>query len=333
MKSVEEMIAFAQRALSLDSTVKTELIPFGGRGSDRSYYRFKWEDNSAILAHYDLSRIENAYFADIAAFLQSRGIAIPKIIKHDKDNCLILMDDLGDLDLWTLRNEPWNARRSYYQKALTIVKKLHACAACNVRLMEPFSTTLYRWERDYFRTHFVGTLCGIELDRSFSEALEQELEQLSQRLLSQAQRLIHRDLQSQNIMIFHDEAFLIDFQGMRFGSPFYDLGSILCDPYVSFSPDERNELLMFYYGLSKSDMEWEDFQRSFWEASAQRLMQALGAYGFLGMSKGLKNYLAHVPSGLKNLQLAAENAGSLSLLLETCIKCKSALPSSVTEIL
>src|SRR5208282_5405475 len=107
--------------------------------------------------------------------------------------------------------------------------------------------------------------------------------------------LVHRDLQSQNVMIRDEKPFLIDFQGMRFGSLFYDLGSLLCDPYVHFSEIERDELLLFYYGLSKRQQEWAEFRHGFWEASAQRLMQALGAYGFLGVNRGLAAYLEHVP--------------------------------------
>jgi len=76
-------------------------------------------------------------------------------------------------------------------------------------------------------------------------------------------------------MIRAGEPFFIDFQGMRFGSLFYDLGSLLCDPYVTLEDRERDELLFFYYGLSKRELDWPGFRNSFWEASAQRLMQAL----------------------------------------------------------
>jgi aminoglycoside/choline kinase family phosphotransferase len=34
----------------------------------------------------------------------------------------------------------------------------------------------------------------------------------------------------------------------------------------------------------------------------QRLMQALGAYGFLGLAKGNRHFLAHVPAALTSLR-------------------------------
>jgi hypothetical protein len=126
-------------------------------------------------------------------------------------------------------------------------------------------------------------------------------------------------------MIRERQPFLIDFQGMRFGSPFYDLGSLLCDPYVSFSDSEREELLYFYYKLGTRDLDWTSFRKTFWEASAQRLMQALGAYGFLGLKKGIKTFLDYIPHGLHNLRHAASQVASLPCLLELTRECQRVL--------
>src|SRR5208337_2062155 len=130
---------------------------------------------------------------------------------------------------------------------------------------------------------------------------EAELSALADRLAGGRGCLIHRDLQSRNVMIRDGAPFFIDFQGMRNGCASYDLGSLLCDPYVSLSDADREELLSFYYGLSKQDVDRVAFDNAFWEASAQRLMQALGAYGFLGLEKGLDDFIAHIPAGLDNL--------------------------------
>ena len=155
--------------------------------------------------------------------------------------------------------------------------------------------------------------------------MELELSSLAERLSETMRCLVHRDLQSQNVMIRGGEPFLIDFQGMRFGSPFYDLGSLLCDPYVEFDDRERMELLHLYYELSRQDLPWEDFQKIFWEASTQRLMQALGAYGFLGLKKGLKAFLDHIPSGLRNLHRAVQKVKSLPHLQELVHACQNSM--------
>jgi len=85
------------------------------------------------------------------------------------------------------------------------------------------------------------------------------------------------------------------------------------------------DLLLYYYNLSKQDLSWKDFQKMFWETSAQRLMQALGAYGFLGLKKGLKAFFEHIPAGVQNLHLAASRVTSLPCLQQLSIGCQRAI--------
>jgi hypothetical protein len=54
-------------------------------------------------------------------------------------------------------------------------------------------------------------------------------------------------------------------------------------------------------------------------------MQALGAYGFLGRTKGLASFLGHIPAGLHNLSTAASHVPWLSALRELITECSVAL--------
>ncbi|HTY63068.1 MAG TPA: phosphotransferase [Acidobacteriota bacterium] len=330
MKSRDALISFARESLGISSSDRSELIALSGRGSDRSYYRFNWGIHSVIVVQYESNRVENSYFADIAEFLYVNGIPVPRMIRHDAANGRILLEDLGGTDLWMLRDAPWEQRQMLYRKTLSAAHMLHSIPESQfpsdrIRLTEPFGPSLYRWERNYFLENFVIALCNIQLDVDRSRALETELSALADKLSSGKRCLVHRDLQSQNVMICGDRPFLIDFQGMRFGTLYYDLGSLLCDPYVDFTGTERMELLSYYYNRSDQEVDWDGFAGAFWQASAQRLMQALGAYGFLALKKGLQTYLAHVPNGLRNLRTAAENAHTLPLLRSLCDACEMAL--------
>ena len=338
MKSSEEIIRFAREALGLSKSASVEFSRFEGRGSDRTFFRLKWSPHeSVILVHYDPRRVENSYWVDLSVFLRDIRIPVPRLLHFDPVRCLILMEDLGDTDLWSLRDAPWETRRTLYQKTLGVVNRLHSLPenefpSSRVRIMESFGPGLYCRERNYFMDSFVRAVCRIRLEPSFEEGLERELSGLAERLDVNGRCLVHRDLQSQNVMVRRGEPFLIDFQGMRFGSPFYDLGSLLCDPYVRFSAGEQGDLLSFYYGLSESDMDWPAFQTHFWAASAQRLMQALGAYGFLGLKKGLKAFLGHIPAGLHQLQRAAGNVSFLPRLLELSVECRKAIENGKRTI-
>jgi aminoglycoside/choline kinase family phosphotransferase len=329
VKSPEELAAFVREALGLAPGDALELRPLAGRGSDRAYYRARYDvgshGGSAILTHYGAARVENSYYAGIAAFLAGVGVPVPSVIRHRDEGGegMVLQEDLGETDLWALRDAPWEVRGALYRKTLEAVHRLHSHPERDfpkgrVRLMEEFSPAYYRWERDYFKTNFLGVLRGVGLEDGEGRELESELDALAGRLLAGRRRLVHRDLQSQNVMLRQGaggvEPVLIDFQGMRFGNRFYDLASLLCDPYVAFSDGQRLELLEHAYALDGEGMDWGRFQTSFWEAAAQRLMQALGAYGMLGVVKGLTGYLRHVAPALGNLRLATRNAGSLPRL-------------------
>jgi hypothetical protein len=171
----------------------------------------------------------------------------------------------------------------------------------------------------------VGEVCKIKLSSLDAAKLMKELDSLSARLQKIEPCLIHRDFQSQNIMIKNEKPVLIDFQGMRKGCLFYDLGSLICDPYVTFTAAERNELINFYYDLMRPAVSLDEFANNFWKASAQRLMQALGAYGFLGLKKNKPAFLKHINNGLANLLIAVNHAPLLARLKDIAIQCQTAL--------
>jgi aminoglycoside/choline kinase family phosphotransferase len=73
---------------------------------------------------------------------------------------------------------------------------------------------------------------------------------------------------------------------------------------VELSDGEQAELLAFYMGLVRAGGEAVNeaaFERTYWLCAAQRLMQALGAYGFLGYERGRADFLAHIPVALPRL--------------------------------
>ena len=109
---------------------------------------------------------------------------------------------------------------------------------------------------------------------------------------------------------------------MRPGSPFYDLGSLLCDPYVAFPEEGRERLLHFYHAASGSPYSWEAFRELFLLASAQRLMQALGAYGFLGREREKPLFLAHIRPALENLISITAETGRLPRLHALARRCR-----------
>jgi N-acetylmuramate 1-kinase len=306
------------------------LEPIKKGGSDRQFFRVSLpHKDSFIFMHYGDEVAENAYWASINSFMASLGINVPRIIEQDIPRHFILLTDLGDVDLWSERSLPWEERREYYFQALTQIRRLHAYPLARIpadlKLSESYSLRLYKWEHEYFLENLVGEVCKIKPSSADAAKLNKELDALSERLQKIKPCLIHRDFQSQNIMIKNERPVLIDFQGMREGCLFYDLGSLICDPYVTFDDEERDELINFYYELMNPDYSRDIFVNNFWEASAQRLMQALGAYGFLGLKKNKPTFLKHINNGLTNLIIAVNQTPKLVRLKNLAIQCQTTL--------
>ena len=324
-----EMEPFVRSILGLPEKAPLSLSPLARGGSARSFYRADCGDRGTVIfMRYAAAPAENTRYAAIAGFLAEIGVTVPRILVHDETRRFLVMEDLGERDLWSFRQAPWQERRGYYLKTLALARRLHSFPLkdfpAGITLAEGFTPALYRWERDYFREHFVAGFCRIAPDAAEQDALEKELQDLAGRLAKGPRGLVHRDLQSQNVMLRNGAPVLIDFQGMRFGNPCYDLGSLLCDPYVAFTDTERLELLSSYHELLPPEIKWEEFTEQFWMAAAQRLMQALGAYGYLGLKQNKPGFLAHIPAGLTNLIAAAGHA-NLPRLRELALACLNIL--------
>lgn len=301
-------------------------------GSDRTFSRVQLKDGrSFIFMAYGNEVAENAYWTGINRFLTDLNVPVPRIIAYDQEQRFLLLEDLGEIDFYMLRTLPWHKRRRFYLAALSEIHRLHRFPLSdlppNLKHAQGYDDTLYRWEHRYFLEHFVEAVCKLDVSGSWMQQWTEESQALVSRLQKISPCLIHRDFQSQNIMLSDNRPVFIDFQGMRPGNLFYDLGSLICDPYVTFTPDERNELIAFYYRIMDPDYSLDQFADYFWEGAAQRLMQALGAYGFLGLKKNKPDFLKHTVNGIKTLVTATAQTGTLPVLNELARNCMSRLSS------
>jgi aminoglycoside/choline kinase family phosphotransferase len=287
-----------------------KIRPIEKGGSDRKFYRIRCSPNQTlILVKYNLEREENRHYVEIANFLDTKGIRVPKIYFHDAAEGLIWIEDLGERDLYSYRHESWLVRRAFYESALDQIIKLHTlpesvCLEMKEHLPAEFDAALYRWEQRYFFNNSLGRYFSVnESTRKELMALA-GLREIAKHLASLPRVLVHRDFQSQNIIIQNGQANLIDFQGMRPGLAEYDLASLLFDPYVELSGAERAELISYYWQKQAGNGRVVEgqFDNTLQLCAMQRLMQALGAYGFLGLVRGHEHFLEYIPRAVCSLR-------------------------------
>jgi aminoglycoside/choline kinase family phosphotransferase len=318
--SLERLIDQTRERFPHYNESKVEILPLEKGGSDRRYYRVRFTaDHSLILVKYNPEKPENERFVAIANFLNGIGVNAPLIYHHDREQALIWMQDLGEEDLWHHRTEPWAVRRRFYEAALDQIALLHRSApslAEQLHLHPEFDESLYLWEQNYCLENCFGLYFQVPAAELQKLREHGAFEKLAKRLASYRRVLIHRDFQSQNVIIWDEQAYLIDFQGLRPGLPQYDLASLLLDPYVTLGHRERDHLLRYYFDRNEIVRTFPEFERVYLDCGIQRLMQALGAYGVIGILREKKEFLRHIQPAIKTLIEVASLAEDFNFFAE-----------------
>lgn len=294
--STEAILSTARQFLEVDPTTPITMVPIKRGASGRTIARVKTPVHDDFIGvHWTDEREDNAQFVPIAEFLKDAKFNVPEILYDRSQHNVALIEDLGDTDLLSLKNQPFKARLTYYRSALEQVDRLFFTKVPkDLELMPPFDADLYRWEQTYFFDYFIEDFLKespvtLEKNEAFIE--------MANGLGSSHKHLVHRDFQSQNLLIKDGEIYMIDFQGLRRGRQEYDLASLIFDPYMDHSEDEREQLLDLWEDISDERPETSLFHK----CAAQRLMQALGAFGNIIENRNDDWYRQHVPTAMRSL--------------------------------
>lgn len=280
--------------------------PLAGDGSDRCFIRVSQGPETAILV-IGPNQAENRAYAAIGRHLWALDEAGPQFLAADVSAGLFLIEDLGSHHLIDLKQSLDPGRlEAAYGRVVDLLALVHDRGLEDFDPNWCFQTRAYdrdlilNAEAGYFLQAFVFGYLGMEADRA---GLEPEFKTLAQKALAAGQEvLMHRDFQSRNIMIKNGRPRIIDFQGARLGPPGYDLASLLYDPYARLDRRLREALYQRYISKRRAPgFSPEPFARSYPFLAVCRLMQALGAFGFLTKVKKKPGFKSYIPAALSGL--------------------------------
>jgi len=292
------------------------ITPLPQSGSDREYYRVSSENRSAIGA-YNPDHKENMAFLSFSKHFYNKGLAVPKIYIEDTENNMYLLEDLGDITLFSYLSK----KRTFdyfpgelievYRQIIAEIPKFQIVAAkdmdysvCYPRAS--FDKQSMMWDVNYFKYYFLK-LAKIPFDE---QRLEDDFHTFTDYLLDvDRDYFLYRDFQSRNVMLVNGKPYFIDYQGGRRGALQYDLASLLYDGKADIPQDVRNLLLEYYIGeVSKYiNIDKEKFVAQYYGYVIIRIMQAMGAYGFRGFYEKKEHFLLSIPYALKNIEWLLAN--------------------------
>lgn len=290
-----------------------DVVLIAGGGSDRQFYRIVQPTKALVLMVSPPGDHEFSKYLAIAQFLRTIGVGAPEIYEAYPEDKIVIMEDLGDLSLYRLLKDERSEEvtRAWYERVLHILARLQTegkrhWSACPAVVERTFDYAALRWETDYFFTSFVTQYCRIKVPEV--QELDQEFCNLATKVAAEPLFFMHRDFQSQNIMVHRKRIRIIDFQGARKGLLQYDLASLLKDSYIMLSEQQQQTLLSSYLRELRNQRvavpPHEQFREIYTLAGLQRTMQALGAFAFLSRTKGKTWFEQFIPAGLHHLRTA-----------------------------
>lgn len=301
------------------------IVPMTGDASTRSFYRLHAPDGPArVVMDYGKPFEGETDDMRAAKLLEAAGLPVAKILGEAGEPGCLILEDLGERTLeQALSSASADERGRLYRAAVEI-----AAAIANRGTLElerqgdewpALDANRFRFEMDFFMQHYGRGLMGMA--RVPSEVVDL-LHALADRAAETPRRVLcHRDYHSRNLVVSAGGTLaMVDIQDARWGPDTYDLASLLRDAYVDLGDDEAEPLVEGYLDKLTVAPQRAEFRARFRVVAAQRMIKALGTFGYQVSCLGRDRYLDGVPRTLARLRRelpAGPETASLGRALET----------------
>jgi aminoglycoside/choline kinase family phosphotransferase len=299
-----------------------EALP--GDASFRRYFRIELPDGSTrMLAWYPVD-VQSQLRRFLDAYASVKPTAYLPTVLHQSEGAA-LMEDVGDRTLYDVLHEDRAEGVKWYRKAITLLFYFQRAGGTDIN--PPFTAAFFRDELEMTREFYVEKLMGVPHEKTLE--LEPILKKLANNIARHPYVLCHRDYHGQNIHVFNDKLYLIDFQDMRMGPDTYDLASLLRDRGVARILGEDTEMdLVDYYAEWRAvgvpgrtelpQGERRNMRRRYFETLLQRSVKILGTFSKQPVTRGRMWYLDFIPPTIESVRRCIQELpeyGALQQLL------------------
>ncbi len=306
----QRLVDFIERELDSECHA-SQLNRLAGDASERQYFRYLSRSGEAVIltAYPEPFDPDTFTYQQVYHLLLKIGLPVPKIIALDGELGIVLQEDLGDESLQDrLLTAAEKERRELLHQAIDHIVTIQQEGT---KALKPeyqasvlaFDAEKLHSELLFFNRHFLGGYRGLKVTQE--EGLMEEFTRLSTELAGLPRLLCHRDYHVRNLMLKDGKIYIIDFQDARQGPPSYDVVSLLKDS-IELDDEEVDEYRDYYLNRAHLTRQVEDFVRQFHLMCIQRLLKALGTYGFQITKRGNDLYQQYVSGSLQRALLSLQ---------------------------
>jgi aminoglycoside/choline kinase family phosphotransferase len=300
------------------------VVPLTGDASDRRYFRVRMPHAPSIVLslHAGPFDFDTLPFVNVARLLSRMPVPIPEVLGHADDLGVLALQDLGDVTLQAHLGAATPAEHAaLYRDSVALIATLQRRgaeleSADYLPYRIAFDVEKLSWEMDFFIKHFLEAYRGVVLSADALGALRRELSVMVDALASEPRVLCHRDYHSRNLMLHHDELYIIDFQDARMGPDTYDLVSLLRDSYVDLPDHTVDELIAYFLALKGQTARADEFRQRFDLMALQRNLKALGTFGYQTTARRNPVYIQYIPRTLHYVRTNLDNLPAFDRLAD-----------------
>lgn len=250
-------------------------------------------------------------FVAMASALDAAGMSVPRVLAHDLDRGLLLLDDLGDGVFGALVAKDLSRQPDLWRAAVDALVALRKFDATGPLAVPGGSYTLPTYDKSalgietelivdwYWKCAHEGRDADPAARAEFLALWSPVLD----RLAAASPHLVLRDYHSPNLMWLPERngiarVGIIDFQDALQGHAAYDLVSLLQDARVDVPAALEMELLDYYCASARradSLFDEADFRFGYRALGLQRNTKIAGIFARLHLRDGKPQYLAHLP--------------------------------------
>jgi len=268
-----------------------------GDASTRRFHRlFVKAGVTRIVMDYGASFAGETDDVRLARIFEQASLPVAKVYEVLPEAGALVLEDLGDGMLKTDRQ-----RLTAVELAADIATRGTDALLRSDRAGGPaLDAERFGFEMRFFLENFVGRYLGRPDPGS---RVTDSLLALAGDAASHPRVLCHRDYHSRNIMVRPDGCLaLVDIQDARWGPDTYDLASLLRDAYADLPERLVGELFEVYRRRLPGPPDATALRSRFDLVGAQRMIKALGTFGYQVAVLGRERYRSAIPRTVERLK-------------------------------
>ncbi len=308
-----------------------------GDGSTRSFLRVTpVAGPSAIVMDYGRPVECPTDDERLTRVFQKAALPVAAILESHAEVGILIIQDVGDESLesalladarcFAPERQPPRLLVQAVELAADVARLGSPVLAVSDRAAGPaLDAERFRYEMRFFLEHFVsGHLGRSGIDSALADGLFELADEAAD---GGPKVLCHRDYHSRNLMVSGADLVMVDIQDARWGPDTYDLASILRDAYLPIPDDWVSPLIDKFIERSGTIRSRAELLERFHVVATQRMIKALGSFGYLGRIRGAR-YVASIAPTVARLRRSMPLHTQTARLLEL-LESADALPTDI----